>query len=39
VILVDVNLLLYAKVGLVLCSADDDFARFRDLRWENPLND
>lgn len=23
--------------GLVLCSADTDFARFRDLRWENPL--
>jgi toxin-antitoxin system PIN domain toxin len=24
--------------GLVLCSADRDFARFRGLRWENPLN-
>lgn len=23
--------------GLVLCSADTDFARFRGLRWENPL--
>jgi toxin-antitoxin system PIN domain toxin len=23
--------------GLTLCSADGDFARFRDLRWENPL--
>jgi len=23
--------------GLVLCSADRDFSRFRDLRWENPL--
>lgn len=23
--------------GLTLCSADRDFARFRDLRWENPL--
>lgn len=25
--------------GLVLCSADTDFARFRELRWENPLTD
>lgn len=24
--------------GLVLCSADTDFARFRELRWENPLD-
>lgn len=23
--------------GLVLCSADGDFARFKGLRWENPL--
>ena len=23
--------------GLVLCSTDGDFARFPDLRWENPL--
>ena len=23
--------------GLVLCSADADFARFPGLRWENPL--
>ena len=23
--------------GLVLCSADGDFARFEDLKWENPL--
>lgn len=23
--------------GLTLCSTDTDFARFRDLRWENPL--
>lgn len=23
--------------GLVLCSADSDFARFGDVRWENPL--
>ncbi len=23
--------------GLVLCSTDGDFARFRTLRWENPL--
>ena len=23
--------------GLVLCSSDGDFARFPDLRWENPL--
>jgi uncharacterized protein len=23
--------------GLTLCSADRDFARFQDLRWENPL--
>lgn len=23
--------------GLVLCSTDHDFARFPDLRWENPL--
>lgn len=23
--------------GLVLCSADSDFGRFPDLRWENPL--
>jgi hypothetical protein len=24
--------------GLVLCSADGDFARFPGLRWENPLS-
>lgn len=23
--------------GLVLCSTDGDFARFRGLRWQNPL--
>lgn len=23
--------------GLILCSPDGDFARFRGLRWENPL--
>jgi hypothetical protein len=23
--------------GLTLCSSDGDFARFSDLRWENPL--
>jgi len=23
--------------GLILCSADGDFARFSSLRWENPL--
>jgi hypothetical protein len=23
--------------GLTLCSADTDFARFRKLKWENPL--
>lgn len=23
--------------GVVLCSADGDFGRFRDLRWQNPL--
>ncbi len=23
--------------GLVLCSTDGDFGRFRQLRWENPL--
>jgi toxin-antitoxin system PIN domain toxin len=23
--------------GLTMCSADGDFARFRGLRWENPL--
>lgn len=25
--------------GLLLCSADSDFARFPTLRWENPLAD
>jgi toxin-antitoxin system PIN domain toxin len=24
--------------GLILCSTDGDFARFRPLRWENPLS-
>jgi toxin-antitoxin system PIN domain toxin len=24
--------------GLILCSADGDFARFSDLRWQNPLS-
>ena len=24
--------------GLTLCSADGDFARFKGLRWENPLS-
>ncbi len=24
--------------GVTLCSADTDFARFRTLRWENPLH-
>ena len=23
--------------GLTLCSTDGDFARFRSLKWENPL--
>jgi toxin-antitoxin system PIN domain toxin len=23
--------------GLAVCSADTDFARFREIRWENPL--
>ena len=23
--------------GLILCSTDGDFARFKELRWENPL--
>ena len=23
--------------GLILCSTDGDFARFKGLRWENPL--
>jgi uncharacterized protein len=23
--------------GLIVCSADSDFARFPDVRWENPL--
>jgi predicted nucleic acid-binding protein len=23
--------------GLILCSTDGDFARFRGLRWQNPL--
>lgn len=23
--------------GLTLCSTDGDFARFRGVRWENPL--
>jgi toxin-antitoxin system PIN domain toxin len=23
--------------GLTVCSTDGDFARFRDVRWENPL--
>jgi hypothetical protein len=23
--------------GLTVCSADTDFARFREIRWENPL--
>jgi toxin-antitoxin system PIN domain toxin len=23
--------------GLILCSSDGDFARFQQLRWENPL--
>lgn len=23
--------------GLTVCSTDSDFARFRDVRWENPL--
>jgi uncharacterized protein len=23
--------------GLTLCSSDTDFARFRELRWEDPL--
>jgi len=25
--------------GLTVCSSDRDFARFPDLRWENPLTD
>lgn len=23
--------------GLILCSTDGDFARFKNLRWQNPL--
>ena len=23
--------------GLTVCSADTDFARFTEIRWENPL--
>jgi predicted nucleic acid-binding protein len=23
--------------GLTLCSIDEDFARFRELKWQNPL--
>ena len=23
--------------GLTICSADTDFARFAEIRWENPL--
>jgi len=23
--------------GVTLCSVDEDFARFPDLRWSNPL--
>ena len=23
--------------GLTVCSADTDFARFREIRWENPI--
>jgi predicted nucleic acid-binding protein len=29
--------LLALEHGLVLCSSDGDFARFPQLRWENPL--
>jgi hypothetical protein len=25
--------------GIVLCSADGDFGRFQDLRWNNPLSE
>lgn len=25
--------------GLILCSSDGDFARFKDLRWENPIGE
>lgn len=25
--------------GLIVCSADTDFARFREVRWQNPLHD
>jgi predicted nucleic acid-binding protein len=25
--------------GLTICSADTDFARFTDVRWENPVAD
>lgn len=25
------------EYGLLLCSTDRDFARFQDLRWQNPL--
>jgi predicted nucleic acid-binding protein len=24
--------------GLILCSTDGDFGRFRNLRWQNPLS-
>jgi len=25
------------EYGLILCSTDDDFSRFKDLRWTNPM--
>jgi uncharacterized protein len=25
--------------GLIVCSADTDFARFREIRWQNPLQE
>jgi toxin-antitoxin system PIN domain toxin len=26
------------EYGLILCSSDGDFGRFRNLRWQNPLS-
>jgi len=42
---IQANLVLDAQIaalaieqGLILCSTDGDFARFRNLRWQNPLS-
>ena len=38
-LVMDVHLAALAiEHGLILCSNDDDFARFKNLRWLNPLN-